>query len=85
MFTFIVKSLIITACATGGYLFAAKRSAKMVTEFMNEYINMLREEEIIQIFFSFSSSIMEVKYYVKNFILVYCHDCICNCLQCFME
>lgn len=47
MFTFILKSLIVTVCATGGYLVAARLSLKWAKEWMSEYMNMLEEKDIL--------------------------------------
>ena len=47
MFTFILKTLIITVCATGGYLVAAKLSLRWAKEWMSEYFTMLEEKDVI--------------------------------------
>ena len=47
MLIFIAKALIVTVCATGGYLIAAKVSVKYVKQFMEDYMNMLEEKDVI--------------------------------------
>lgn len=44
MFTFILKALIVTVFATAGYLVAMEFSMHKATKFVQDYIEMLREE-----------------------------------------
>ena len=44
MFTFILKALIVTVFATVGYLVAMEFSMRKATKFVQDYIEMLREE-----------------------------------------
>ena len=46
-FDFIVKSLIVTCFAVGGYTIACKISMRYLTEFMKDYMESLKEDGII--------------------------------------